>query len=352
MITTLSVAIPCRADEPGLETTLESLSIACQDFRLPPSLLPDLVICINSLQPGDVCVPLTVARDFCVRYGVPSEEIWLASSEQTTTDRGQSTYPSSFTEASQERSNPQSSRTSQTLLSGPFSRCTVLLTARRGKPPAWNILWRWVRGETVLFSDADVRVDQAAVFFLYHRLQQDAALRLVAAREVPVLQDGGTLWSRMGAIPYRFNFGNAGGRLLLIRKAALPSGIPEDLLLEDAWLTVAVGRDHVAKESRAQVFFLPPATGRDYFAERVRTEGGKLQIHRVHRELLATGPIARYQWSQFRQEIALKEYPLVMLALVLRVSARLWAWFTLTRKDFYSLYRLFSSTKKWESRRG
>jgi hypothetical protein len=153
----------------------------------------------------------------------------------------------------------------------------------------------------------------------------------------------------MGVLPYRFNFGNAGGRLLLIRKEALPEGLPENLLLEDAWLTVAVGKRQVAKELRAQVFFLPPATGRDYFAERVRTEGGKLQLRRAHGALLLTGPVAEYHWAQFWQEIALREYPLVALALIVKGLARVWAWVALTRKDFYSLYRPFSSTKVWMS---
>jgi hypothetical protein len=176
-------------------------------------------------------------------------------------------------------------------------------------------------------------------------------LKLVAAREVPVLKDGGTVWSRMGAISYRFNFGNAGGRLLLLRKEALSDGMPEDLLLEDAWLTVALGKQRVAKEMQAHVFFLPPATGRDYFAERVRTEGGKLQIRRLHKNLLAAGPIAQYRWPEFWREIRLSEYPLVILALLVRWIARLWARLSLTRKDFYALYRPFRSTKGWESPR-
>ena len=69
----------------------------------------------------------------------------------------------------------------------------------------------------------------------------------MAARETPILEAGSSIWSRMGALPYRFNFGNAGGRLFLIRKDALSGPMPEDLLLEDAWLTVAVGKQRVRK---------------------------------------------------------------------------------------------------------
>jgi hypothetical protein len=108
-------------------------------------------------------------------------------------------------------------------------------------------------------------------------------------------------------------------------------------------------KQRVAKELHARVFFLPPATGRDYFAERVRTEGGKLQIRRLYKELLTDGPIAHYRWSQFWREIHLAEYPLVIFALLVRGIANLWARVALTRKDFYALYRPFTSTKGWES---
>jgi len=221
------------------------------------------------------------------------------------------------------------------------------LTERKGKPPAWNTLWRWANGELVLFCDADVRVEKDAVYHLYAKLQQEPHLCLVAAREVPVLQAEGAWWGRLGALPYRFNFGNAGGRLYLMRKDALPGGMPEDLLLEDAWLTVAVGRCRVMKEPHAQVFFLPPATWRDYFAERVRTEGGKLQLQREHQSLLANGPVAQYNWSWFWQGIAFREYPLVVCSLALRLLARLCARIAVARKDFYALYRPFPSTKAW-----
>jgi len=227
--------------------------------------------------------------------------------------------------------------------------CTVLLAEQLGKPHAWNQLWQQARGSVIFFCDADVRVDEEAISALWARLQRDSHLLLVAAREVPVLEGGGTLWSRMGALAYRFDFGNVGGRLYLMRKQALPDPMPEDLLLEDAWLTVAVGKQRVMKELRARVFFLPPATWKDYFAERVRTEGGKLQIRQAHGALLAQGPIAHYTWSQFWQDISVREYPLVLLALGVRSVARMWARISLLCKDFYALYRPFSSTKGWMS---
>lgn len=331
----VTLGIPCRADEPGLGETLESLFVACRHRAFSAGLTAEVVICINGLKGGAECRPLAAAREVCAHQGIPIREIWLSSSSSM---REEGT------------SDPRQEKKSFSG-EGPMALqyCTVLLTEQWGKPRAWNQIWKQARGAVVLFCDADVRIEEDAVSALYARLRRDSHLSLVAAREVPVLAGGGTLWSRMGAIPYRFDFGNIGGRLYLIRKDARSEPMPEDLLLEDAWLTVAVGRPRVAKELRAQVFFLPPATWRDYFAERVRTEGGKLQIRRVHGALLAHGPIARYHWWQFWQEIPFREYPLVVLALGVRSLARVWAWMALSRKHFYALYRPFSSTKGWMS---
>jgi len=282
------------------------------------------LICVNGVTSGETCAPILAIRAFCARYDASLRE-------------------RDVTETSLSTVAEETRATDNDVL--PY--CLVLLTGRRGKPLAWNLLWRQAVGETVLFCDADVRIDAEAVVHLYGRLEREPRLQLVAAREVPVFEGQGTLWERMGALGYRFDFGNVGGRLLAIKKGALSGDMPEDLLLEDAWLTVAVGKQRVAKEWQAKVYFLPPATGRDYFAERVRTEGGKLQIRREHGGLLQQGPIATYRWSQFFSHIAVHEYPLVGLGLFVRGAARIWARLALLNKGFYALYRPFYTTKHW-----
>jgi hypothetical protein len=340
----LTIGVPCRADEPGLLETLESLVFACQQPTFPIGLTVELVVCINGVTEREPSRPRAAVHEVCARLGVPVKEIRLDS------EKCFSSTPqfARLTPLRTGTRNPCSNSTHQEE-NGPVSLqgCLVLLTERLGKPRAWNAIWQRASGETVLFCDADVRVEQRAVAALYVRLERDSTLVLVAAREVPMTDNDDTVWSRMAALPYRFDFGNAGGRLYIIRKGTLPNGMPEDLLLEDAWLTVAVGRQRVVKEPRAQVFFLPPATCGDYFAERVRTEGGKLQIRRQHGVLLHQGPIARYSWRRFWRDIALSEYPLATLALCLRGLARVWAWIALWRRDFYALYHPFPSTKGW-----
>lgn len=349
MNNSLSLAIPCRVDEPGLGATLKSLYAACQHSSLPEKLVRELAICINGVEPGTQCPPLVAVRAFCRELNIPLQELWISPAGEPLQRvvEARPAVPLHLSKRNeilnqQMREGGVESEGHPTIPS-----CAVLLTERRGKPPAWNLLWRRTAGSIVLFCDADVRVDQEAVGLLYSRLQQEPHLLLVAAREAPVVEEGGTMWSRMAALPYRFDFGNAGGRLLMLRKSVLPNGMPEDLLLEDAWLTVAVGKDRVAKERRAVVYFLPPASGQDYFAERVRTEGGKLQIRREHGEFLKNGPVATYRWSQFVKAIAPHEYPLVMAALCVRGLAHLWARLALVNKKFYALYRPFLTTKDW-----
>ena len=332
-----SLTIPCRADEPDLGSMLESLLAASLSSQLPSGCVRELLICINGVGPAQPCPepsrrscpPLLAVRDFCARHAISLRELRLSSAEPAQTQK-----------------QSQSSLGTE----GPGIRtCRVLLAAWRGKPRAMNTLWQWAYGDLLLFCDADVRIEPQAIAYLYARMRAEPQLGLVAAREVPMLEPKTGIWSRMGALPYRFNFGNAGGRLFLMRKDALSAPMPEDLLLEDAWLTVAVGKQRVRKVMQAQVFFVLPQTWRDYFAERVRAEGGKMQIRRQHARLLANGPVAAYPWAEFFRTMRIREYGLIFLALGIRGLARLWAWRRLRRAGFYSLYRPFVSTKRWSA---
>ena len=326
---TLSLVVPCRADEPDLGSTLESLFTASLSSQLPSGCVRELLVCINGTGPDQPSPPLLAVRDFCARHAISLRELTLSSAEQAPA-----------------RQQPRSSPGAEGQGVG---TCRVLLAAWRGKPRAMNTLWQWAYGGLLLFCDADVRIDPQAIACLYAQVRAEPQLGLVAAREVPMLEPKTSIWSRMGALPYRFNFGNAGGRLFLLRKDALSEPMPEDLLLEDAWLTVAVGKRRVCKAVQAQVFFVLPQTWRDYFAERVRAEGGKMQIRRQHARLLANGPVAEYPWAEFFRAIRIREYGLIFLALGIRGLARLWAWRRLRRAGFYSLYRPFLSTKRWSA---
>src|SRR5215510_14459025 len=193
---TLTLAIPCRADEPGLEATLESLLDACRHPELPAGLVGELLICINGLTPGIGCAPLTAVRKCSARHRMPVEEVWL---EDGRLDKPRARFAGMDSgrvgifvpspPAGEREPVPEGPigglKAGRVSTKTPPLSFIVLLTERRGKPPAWNALWRRAVGDLVLFCDADVRVDQEAVFSLYARLQQDPHLQLVAAREVP-----------------------------------------------------------------------------------------------------------------------------------------------------------------------
>lgn len=314
----LAIGIPCRADEPSLHVTLESLLTACRHPGLPPDLHIEVVICINGLRRGEECRPLTAVRQVCAHHTIPLQEYDVTDSW------------------------PQRDRVSLSF--------TVLRSERMGKPVAWNAIRRWVASEAILFCDADVWVGEEAISCLYSTLQANSHLRLVASRQVPLLTRGDGWLCRAAALPYRFYFHNVSGRLYIMRRDALVGDMPEGLLFEDAWLTVAVGKRWIAQDPRAQVFFLPPATLHDCLAERVRTEAGKIQIKRSHPALLAQGPAAEYPWREFMRGIRLRELPLALLLLSIRTFAHVRVRLALRAGEGQNLWQVVVSSKQWEKK--
>ncbi len=328
MKSAISLVVPCRADEPDFRSTLDSLLIASDSHSLPDNCVKELIVCINGGNVEKDCPPLRAVRYFCDANKLRLDEVWLDESRPTIEN---------------ELTSYDGRVVDQKL------RCLVLSAPWRGKPRAMNALFKRSRSNLLVFCDADVRVDPEAIAHLYSEAICKNGPYLIAATEVPDDSASGSLWWRLGALPYRFDFGNVGGRLFLIRKNALRKPLPEDLLLEDAWITVAVGKKHVRKLKSARVFFVPPLTWSDYFAERVRAEGGKIQIKRQYKHLLLAGPVAKYPWMEMLRRVRMREYIHVILILVTRVVARLVAYVRLTRSDFYGLYRPFKSTKDWST---
>jgi len=190
------------------------------------------------------------------------------------------------------------------------------------KVAAWNAIRAVARAEMLVFADADVRVGPDAIGLLLARLHAEPGLVAAAGREVAVLEPGDGLAARVAALPHRFDFGNVPGRLYALRASAFAEAIPASVLHEDAYLTVRLGRARFAKEAGAVVFLRPPTTWREYLRQRVRNELGKLQLVRDFPELYAAHGFGRYPWRHFVRAIALREYPLVVLALAARAYAR------------------------------
>jgi hypothetical protein len=265
----LTIGVPCRADEPALGTTLASLRVAAQ--RLDPrGEGVRYLICVN----GSTAVTPALA-----------------------TARG-------FAE------------------SLPAGAVGVFTDATADKTRAWNRIRAACTTPLLALCDADVTLAEDALERLVTYLEANPAIKLASARRVPEL-DGATFVARAAALPSRFDFHVVIGALYVVRTAAIEA-MPEGLLFEDTWLSARLGRSALATVALAEARYRPPATLRDYFRERLRTEAGKVQIRRRWRVDGHRGSrrIAVYPWRAMWRGLLLRDWPLVLLNLGVRFVAR------------------------------
>jgi hypothetical protein len=222
----------------------------------------------------------------------------------------------------------------------------LLRLAPQSKVAAWNAIRDAARAPIIVFADADVRVTIAAIPLLVARLQAAPELAIVAGREAALVTPEDGLVAHVAALPHRFDFGNVPGRLYALRVAALPEAMPPNVLHEDAYLTVRLGRERFAKEPGAVVYLRPPTTWREYLHQRVRNEIGKLQLTHEFPELHRAHGFGRYPWRRFLREIAPREYPLVALLMTARVFARARA-LRQIKHGFRRGWAVLPSTKRW-----
>jgi len=276
----LTVAVPCRADEPALGRTLAGLERAVHRVAADGREVR-WAICVNGSSGG---AALAAARAFAARIGAAAQ---------------------------------------------------VLEDPRADKARAWNLVRSACTTPLVAFCDADVEVADDALELLVAALEREPQVALASARQVPVLTPfvgestaaagsarRATLVARAASLPYRFDFQVVGGRLYVMRAAAVER-MPEALLLEDGWLSARLGNDALRTVAAAEVRFHPPTTLADYLRERLRTEAGKIQIHTERRRAGAPAtPIARYRWRQMLALLGPSDLPLVAVNLGVRFVAR------------------------------
>ncbi|MEW6272420.1 MAG: glycosyltransferase, partial [Thermodesulfobacteriota bacterium] len=265
----LTVGVLCRADEPAVERTLGSLAAAAAPLA-DAGREVRFAVCVNGPGAGPA---LEAARAFAAR-----EPRW---------------------------------------------RTTVIVDGRADKARAWNLVRSACTTPLVAFCDADVEVAPDALSRLVAALEADPCALLASARQVARLDApaAGTV-ARAASLPYRFDFRVVGGRLYVMRTAAVER-MPEGLLLEDGWLSARLGNDALRTVHDAEVHFRPAATLADYFRERLRTEAGKIQIREQRRAAGAPPrPIARYPWRDLVAGLGLADAPLVALNLAVRLGAR------------------------------
>lgn len=277
----LTVAVLCRADEPALGRTLASLERAARSVAAAGRAVR-WAICVNGPAGG---AALGDALAFARRLGDAPVQ--------------------------------------------------VLEDARADKARAWNLVRAACTTPLIAYCDADVEVADDALALLVAALEREPRVALASARQVPMLSPfageptpdaararRATLVARAASLPYRFDFQVVGGRLYVMRTAAVER-MPEALLLEDGWLSARLGNDALRTVGAAEVRFHPPTTLADYLRERLRTEAGKLQIHAERRrEGGPATPIARYRWRAMLAALRPSDVPLVAVNLGVRFLAR------------------------------
>jgi len=277
----LTVAVLCRADEPALGRTLTTLEAAARPLGEAGREVR-WTICVNGSAGG---AALAQAEAFAARLGA--------------------------------------------------DRVRLLVDGQADKARAWNLVRAACDTPLIAFCDADVEVAAGALAALLDTLDREPRVALVSARQVPVLSAfageaasaagearRATLVARAASLPYRFDFQVVGGRLYVMRTAAVER-MPEKLLLEDGWLSARLGNDALRTVARAEVRFHPPTTFADYLRERLRTEAGKIQIHAERRnDGTPATPIARYRWREMLSALGPSDLPLLAVNLGVRFLAR------------------------------
>ena len=119
----VTVAIPCRTDEPALGRTLEAVRESWQHATESATHRLELLVCLNG---GEAPAPAAALRAFAWAGGAPLAELDV--------DRGAVPLPP---------------------LTAPLT-AVALRTGGAGKPRAWTLLRRHARAPLALFLDADV----------------------------------------------------------------------------------------------------------------------------------------------------------------------------------------------------
>jgi glycosyltransferase involved in cell wall biosynthesis len=307
----LTVAVPCRTDEPELGRTLAA---AWADVAASAAGPVETLVCLNGADAAGSRA-LADARAVAASAGVPVDVLDV--------DAGAALPPA--TDA---------------------HRLVVLCTRRAGKAIAWNVLRRLARGEVVVFLDADVGLGDGAIGLLLALLDANPGATIASPKTTCAARP--TAFERIMAAPYGVDFPNLSGQLYAARTAALPAAMPEDLIEPERWLELVVGRERVVREARARVVVRLPATLADFYRQRIRIEMGKVQLDAEYPGLAARGqaqPRARAAWARLR-------WPdLVRLAvyLALRESAHVVAARRWRRREAAGVWVQAASTKRWSA---
>jgi hypothetical protein len=185
------------------------------------------------------------------------------------------------------------------------------------KPAAWNHI-RSQPAEVLVFADADITVATGSIAALEAALAEPRyALAAAGQRHPPPTR----LVERIASVPHRLEWGGVLGTLYAARPDALPETMPDEILLDDAWLWATVGGDRIVHVQDAVAVVRRVATFRDLWRQRVRAEAGKRQLRRLGLPLAAAPPGASVRGAL--RDYPVREWPLVAALAAVKIAARM-----------------------------
>ncbi len=292
----LTLAVPCRSDEPGLARTLEAARAALGGTQAGPV---ELLVCIN----GPDRVASAALRDV--------------------------------------RAFARGSRT-------PFAEVAVDGIGPAPLPPADAPLTvrQHARAPVAIFFDADVWFAPDAFRLLLGALAAAPSAGLASGKTICAPRP--RPFERIMAAPYGVDFPNLSAQLYAARLGALPPAMPEDLIEPERWLELVVGGGALVRVPEARVAVRLPATLGDFCRQRIRIEMGKVQLAREYPDLAARSapqPRARAALGSLGPADAAR----LALYLAMRSVAHAVAWWRYRRGATAGIWRQAVTTKRWDA---
>lgn len=308
----ITLAIPCRTDEPELGHTLDAAWASWRAAGRAETHALELLVCLNGRD-----APTSRAQRDLARF----------------VDGAGGTLSTCDADAAP----------ALPAVAGPLT-AVALTTRREGKPIAWNVLRAAARGDVVVFLDADVAFTADTLGRLFDLL--DAHPTAILASPKTTCAARPTAFERIMAVPYAIDFPNLSAQLYAARRAGLPAQMPEGLIEPERWLELMVGAAYLVRDPAARVVVRLPGTLADFFRQRIRIEMGKVQIAHDHPELETQG-VAQPRARAALQRLGVADLARLGVYLTLRELCYAIARRRFRRGRTAGIWRQAATTKRW-----